>query len=119
VVALHGELDFSEKARIERELSQIDKFGPGAITILDLSGVRYVDPTILNSLIGVRKRLERDQPGSSVCIVAPRTNFVWRVFEVTQLDKIFRIFADVEEAHNYACTTRESLNDVDEAEHRR
>jgi len=66
VVALHGELDFSEKARIERELSQIDKFGPGAITILDLSGVRYVDPTILNSLIGVRKRLERDQPGSSV-----------------------------------------------------
>lgn len=101
VVAIHGEIDISQKQWIEGELSQIDGFGPSATTIVDLSDVRYLDTTFLNALCGVERRLAGDRPNSGLCVVMPTSNPVSRLFGITKLDAVFRLFEDMPSARRY------------------
>ncbi len=98
VLGLHGEIDISQKQWIERELDQIERFGPEAFTILDLTAVRYLDTTFLNALIRVKNRLAEYKPRIRICIVAPRISIVWRLSEITKLDAVFQLFEDVASA---------------------
>ena len=98
VLGLHGEIDVSQKVRIERELDQIERFGPDAVTILDLADVRYLDTTFLNAILRVRARLAKTQPRHCIFLSAPRTSMVWRLLEIAKLDGAFLLFDDLASA---------------------
>jgi anti-anti-sigma factor len=95
VLTLHGEIEVSKKVRIERELDQIEHFGPGAFVIIDLTDVRYADTTFINALLRVRNRLATTQPRTSIALAAPRTSMICRLFEITKLNRVFPFFDDV------------------------
>jgi len=102
VLSFHGEIDISRKRWLEKELGQIERFGPNAVTILDLTNVRYLDTTFLNALIRIAAHVSKQQQQSSVCVVAPHGRLSSRLFEVADLDSRFRMFDDVSSARRYA-----------------
>ena len=102
VLALHGEIDISQKQSVEQELAQIEGFGPSATTILDLNDVGYVDSTFLNALCQLKRRLDNHEPTANLCIVAPRDTAVSRLFAITELDRVFSLFEDISSARRYA-----------------
>ncbi len=104
MLPVHGEIDISRKQWIEAELGQIEGFGSQTVTILDLTGVHYLDTTFLNALLNVQKNLASAQTESSVCIVAPAGNPAPRLFKITMLDKVFQMFDDVLSAQQYAAS---------------
>jgi len=112
VLRLQGEIDFSRRQWLERELGQIERFGPGAITILDLTSVSFADAAFVTALLRLRSRLLEHQPQSYIFIVAPRGKIVLRLIELTNLDRVFKIFEDLSSA-------RRSAEPLREASHRR
>jgi anti-anti-sigma factor len=100
LVELHGELDISRKARIEKELGRIRAFGPNSLTVLDLSNVVYADSTFLHALIRLHESLTNEAPGSSVCIVPSK--LLVKLFQITGLDRMFPLFENVPSAQEYA-----------------
>ncbi len=95
IVALHGEYDLWRESSLEQQLREIEDFGAGTATIVDLSDVTFLDSTVLNALCRLRHRLIAEKPGASICLVAPRGHFAWRLFSITNLDRLFYIFEDV------------------------
>ena len=93
IFPFHGELDIARKTYIERELNKVDSCGPQSVAILDLSGVKYIDSSFLNALIHFTNNKVSD---AAIRIVA--AGHIERVFQLTALDKIFPIFADVRSA---------------------
>lgn len=102
VLAFHGELDISQKQWIEQELGQVESFGSNATTILDLSDVRYLDTTFLNALCRIQAQLAGDPPRNSFCVIAARGTPASRLFSITRLDRVFRLFDDMPSARRYA-----------------
>jgi anti-anti-sigma factor len=102
VLALHGEIDISQKQWVEQEIAQIERFGPNTITILDLNGVGYFDTTLLNALVQVQKRMDAARSKSRICIVVPPGRNLGRMFTITKLDHKFRLFDGVAAARTYA-----------------
>jgi anti-anti-sigma factor len=100
VLEVRGEIDFSQKRRIERELEQIEGFGPDAVTILDLARVGYLDTTFINALLRERSRLAQRAPRSSIRLAAPRSAMVWRIFDISGLHRAFALFTDVDSARS-------------------
>lgn len=64
--------------------------------VLDLSHLAYVDSTGVASIVACTKRAA--ERGSVVKVVLAADGAVRRVFEITQLDRAFEIFGDVEAA---------------------
>jgi anti-anti-sigma factor len=112
VLALDGEIDISQKHRIEHELAQIGQFGPEAVVILDLSAVDHVDTTFINALIRVRNGWPEAQRGARIRIVAPHGNNIWTLFGVTKLDRIFPLFENLPSAYPPAFTEQRVLRTV-------
>lgn len=108
VLTLHGEIDLSRKQWIEEELAQIERFGPHSRTIIDLSDVPYLDTTFLNALCRIRAGLVSDGLERAICIVCPSSSHLARIFELTQLDRVFRLFDSLPLAYKYA---RRQLSD--------
>ena len=101
VLELHGEIDISRKLALEHELDQVGNDGPDAFAILDVSSVTYLDTTLLNALVRFRNRLATHQPDVRFCLVAPRTNMIWRLLEITKLKTKFRLFDNLESARQF------------------
>ena len=102
LLELHGEIDISRRSYIERELRQIEAFGPDAITIVDLDNVPYLDTTFLNALVRTRNRLRTWRPADCILLAAPRTSMIRLLFEITDLDKAFPLFDDAVAARRSA-----------------
>ena len=100
VLELHGELDISRQHEIDKKLGQIELLGSDAVTIVDLTDVRYADTTLLNALVKTHKSVVRELPGSGIFIVAPK--HIARIFEITKLNTVFPIFEDVFSARRQA-----------------
>jgi anti-sigma B factor antagonist len=65
------------------------------VVVVDLLGVSFLDSTALGVLVGSFKRL-RDSGGTLKLVIAePR---ILKVFEITDLVRVFPIFATVDEA---------------------
>jgi anti-anti-sigma factor len=110
VLRLDGEIDVAQRQRIERELAVIEGFGADAIVILDLTDVVYVDTTFLNALIRLRNRTDHAQRDDSIRLVAPTSNSIWQLFEITKLDSVFPLFDTMEAATRpVAFTERHAL----------
>lgn len=83
VVSFNGELDIWKESEVEARLAVLD--GSAPITI-DLSDVRYLDSAFLSALVRLRRRL----PETAITLVVESPS-VRRVFELTEMQKLFRI----------------------------
>ena len=94
VVSVSGELDIATAGRLRDELGRTSKRSARRV-IVDLVGVTFIDSVALGVLTEEARRL-RASGGS--CIVVSQDPRILRVFEITGLDRIFRIERSLAEA---------------------
>jgi anti-sigma B factor antagonist len=94
VLGLEGEIDVYTSIQLKQEITQIISQGV-TLLVLNMEKVEYLDSTGLGLLIGALKRL-RENDGNLI-IVSPSERIV-RVFEITGLHKIFKIYSTLHEA---------------------
>lgn len=70
--------------------------GKGGGIVLDLTRTAYVDSSGLAAIVACAKRAA--ERGAAVKLVLPGEGAVPRVFAITQLDRIFEVFADADAA---------------------
>ena len=97
VIHLDGEFDLAERHRI------VDAFAvahSSPIVVVNLAKTLYIDSTVLNALVELRKAT-RDR-GADLFLVGLRPG-VLRIFEITGLDELFEIrssLGEIPESHN-------------------
>jgi anti-sigma B factor antagonist len=94
VVALGGELDAHTAPRLREQLSSLLDEGRYRI-IIDAERVEFMDSTGLGVLVGARKRATEHE--GALAIVCTRANIV-RLLDITGLDKVFPVFASLDQA---------------------
>ncbi len=89
VVHLHGEVDLSNAAEVERELVDTAR---GVVTlVVDLGDVGYID----SSGFGMFERLSHQV---ALRVVVPDTAVVARAFKVTGLDQVVAVYPSIDNA---------------------
>jgi len=94
VVSVRGEVDLHTSPQLRDNLLQVIGRRP-KVLIIDLTGVAYMDSSGVGTMVEAKRLAERN--GGAV-VLAGLQERVRGVFEITQLDKFFRIVANVEEA---------------------
>lgn len=94
VLAVHGDADMNVAEELEARLTEVIDEGPSAL-VLDLSGVTFIDSTVLAVLLHGLKRL--GAAGGRLRIVTARPE-IRRIFELTLLDRLFELDSSREEA---------------------
>lgn len=87
VVSVKGEADLHTAPEIERELQNILERG-GRSVALDLVEVGFIDSTVLGLLLRYHPRF---RARGGVLVIVSDDRRVVRTFEITGLDRIFRI----------------------------
>lgn len=96
VVVVRGEIDAHTAPRLKDRLMELVTDGVDRV-VIDLRQVQFIESVGLGTLVAVRKRLR--PADKSLCLVLGDDQGVLRrTFEITGLDKIFPIHADVETA---------------------
>ena len=94
LIALAGEVDLYTAPEFKQEL--LDVIGKGGNqVVVDLTETTFIDSTTLGVLVGGVKRL-RTNDGQLSLICSDRN--ITKIFEITGLDRVFRIHASREEA---------------------
>ncbi len=89
--------DVEEINAISNKISDfIDKNKPVRL-IFDFKQVKFFSSQILGMLLNMRKKLSASKGEVLISAINPQLH---RVFRITNLDKIFRFFPDVESAVN-------------------
>ena len=94
VVSVSGELDIATAGRLGEELERTSERGARRV-IVDLVGVTFIDSVALGVLTEEARRL---RASGGTCIVVSQDPRILRVFEITGLDRIFRIERSLAEA---------------------
>jgi anti-sigma B factor antagonist len=94
VVAVTGEIDVATAPTLAEHLAVHEEAGADAV-VVDLLGVSFLDSTALGVLVGSFKRLREAGGTLKLVIAEPR---ILKVFEITDLVRVFPIFATVDEA---------------------
>lgn len=96
-VTLEGEVDVYTAPRLKEEL--VSAIEDGCVNVIvDLEQVGFIDSSGLGVLVSaLRRARERD---GVVRIVCTRDNIL-KIFRITGLDKVFPVFADVNEASRF------------------
>lgn len=71
---------------------------PSERVILDMQNVEFLDSSGLGAVVGSMKQLGRERKLDLVAL----TPAVEKVFRITRMDRVFRIFPDVEAAQQEA-----------------
>ena len=93
VVEVGGEVELHSAPQLREELHRVCEAGNSCI-VVDLTGVSFIDSTGLGVLIG---GLKRARARGSLSLVCPQHK-VRRVFEITGLTNVFKIWNTVDEA---------------------
>jgi anti-sigma B factor antagonist len=94
VVSVTGELDLHSAGQLERELDAV--LGRGARrVVVDLVGLTFIDSVALGLLTRAAKQLRTN---GGECVVVSDDPRIVRVFEITGLDRIFRLERTLAEA---------------------
>lgn len=93
VVAIEGDVDLQTSPDARRLL--LDAVGRGHTVFVDLSGVGYIDSSGIASLVEALQRSR--QTGGPLVLVAV-SDAAMRVLQLARLDKVFRIFASIDDA---------------------
>ena len=94
VVSVSGELDIATAGRLGEELERTSERGARRV-IVDLVGVAFIDSVALGVLTEEARRLRAT---GGTCIVVSQDPRILRVFEITGLDRVFRIERSLAEA---------------------
>ena len=94
VLSVTGELDVSNADRLDSECARVVGRG-GTRLVVDLVGVSFMDSAALGILTKAAKRI-RSNGGE--CVVVADDPRIRRVFEITGLDRLFRIEPSLAEA---------------------
>jgi anti-anti-sigma factor len=93
VLKLSGDLDMAIRAEFRSALAAL---AACRIAVLDVAAVSYADSTAISELIRFRKALLA-AGGTEVRFVGPGSSFE-RILQLTDLTKIFPVFATLDEA---------------------
>jgi anti-anti-sigma factor len=99
-LTLSGELDYSECAGFRVNIDRILKSSPPA-TIVDLSGLEYLDSSGLGLLLSLSKEYGA-QGGRLVLVTNPTVD---NILALTRLNGIFSVASDTTEAHEVLADT--------------
>ena len=94
VVSVSGELDVATAGRLREELDLTAERDARRV-IVDLIGLTFIDSVALGVLTEGAQRLRTD---GGVCVVVSQDPRILRVFQITGLDRIFRIERSLAEA---------------------
>jgi anti-sigma B factor antagonist len=94
IVTVTGDIDVFTSPHLRETLLDLIE-GGGLHLLVDLSAVEFLDSTGLGVLVGIFHRL-RSRDGSMAFVSTD--DRVRRIFHVTQLTKIFTIYASMDEA---------------------
>ncbi len=92
VVALEGDVDLETSPQARKLL--LDAVGRGRDVLVDLSGVSYLDSSGVASLVEAFQRARKGESDFGLVCVSESAR---RVLELARLDRVFRIFASLEE----------------------
>ena len=94
VISLTGEVDLYTAPEFKQQLLEVIAQG-GKEVVVDFSGTTFIDSTTLGVLVGGVKRL-RTNEGQLSLVCSDRS--ITKIFEITGLDRIFRIYPNRVEA---------------------
>jgi len=93
LVEVFGDVDLAAAPRLRAEV--LARFAAGRRrVVLDLRQVDFLDSTGLGTVVALRKRARTLDGELEVVVDTPR---VRRVFEITDLDRAFRLYASPDE----------------------
>ena len=92
VISFSGEVDLEHSPKAREIL--LDQVGRRRRVLVDLSGVDYIDSSGIASLVEAFQKAKKT--GVGFALAAPNPAAL-RVLELARLDRVFRIFATVEE----------------------
>lgn len=95
VVELEGEHDLSNVGGFQALLAGI--FAQGTTVVVDLSGVTFLDSSVLRELIRAQQRVDAN-PGEELAIVAPRDGVAARLIDLVDAGRMFSMFETRAEA---------------------
>jgi anti-sigma B factor antagonist len=94
VLSPQGDVDFATGPELRQQIT--DTLVSGDVNlVVDLLGVDFIESTGLGALIGGRRRAQA--LNGSLSLVCDEEQLL-RIFEITGLDKVFDIYATVDEA---------------------
>ena len=93
VVVFAGEYDVSCRAQFRRELGRL---ASKPALILDFSEVTYLDSTSVTELLRLNHR--RAEANFERETIVVRTPLLRRLFAILQLDRVFNVVADLDDA---------------------
>jgi anti-sigma B factor antagonist len=78
-----------------KELYAVVENSPGLKLVVDFEGVQYLSSSALGKLITLKRKVGESSGTMKMCRIKPE---IMEVFRITQLDKIFDIFPDLDAA---------------------
>jgi anti-sigma B factor antagonist len=87
-VSVAGEVDLATAPELKEALAEVVRSGATGV-VVDLSNASFIDSTTLGVLMGAVKRL---RPGGGELVIACHDPNIRKIFEITLLDRVFRIF---------------------------
>jgi anti-sigma B factor antagonist len=94
VIVVEGEADMTTAVKFNESFFSAARGGTGRV-VADLTGVQFIDTTMLNALVVGHRRMVRDHGRFAVVCNDRR---VARVLDVTGLDQILAVFRTRDEA---------------------
>lgn len=91
VVTVHGEVDVSSAAGVQRDLAELISAGTSSI-VVDLTDVAFLDSTGLGALVASRASAEG--AGGTMPLVCTSERIL-KLFTITGLDGVFKIYPSV------------------------
>jgi len=95
VIAIHGEIDAYHSGEVKKFLKDAINETSVSKIVLDMSEVNYIDSAGLGSLVALYKDVRMAE---KELVLASLKQTVIRIFEMTRLDRVFKIVQTVEEA---------------------
>lgn len=97
IMVLAGEIDVYTAPTLERKGTELIGPDSGRI-VMNLQKVDFMDSSGLGVLVGLLKRAQ--SYGGEIVLCELRKN-IYKVFQITGLDHVFKIFSSCEEAVEY------------------
>ncbi|WP_448375553.1 STAS domain-containing protein [Fervidobacterium sp.] len=95
VISIHGEIDAYHSGEVKKFLKDAITETKLTKVVLDMSEVNYIDSAGLGSLVALYKDARMAE---KELVLAALKQTVMRIFEMTRLDRVFKIVQTVEEA---------------------
>ena len=87
-VSVAGEVDLATAPELKKALGEVVSSGASGV-LVDLSKATFIDSTTLGVLMGAVKRL---RPAGGELVIACHDPNIRKIFEITLLDRVFKIY---------------------------